>query len=95
MKEVQYIGPAYNRGLVLPDGSLVRPAHMNTMEALQLCDTLPEARTWFVFASVEPVKKRKDKPAAAPREAAPEQRKEVEVPEAADEWPPISEEPEL
>jgi len=78
MSEVQYIGPAYNRGLVLPNGSLVRPAHMNTMEALQLCDTLPEARTWFVFASVEPVKKRKDKPAAAPSVAAPEQTKEVE-----------------
>jgi len=95
MKEVQYIGPAYNRGIVLPDGSLVRPAHMNTMEALQLCDTFPEARTWFVFASVESVKKRKDKPAAAPRDAEPEQTKKVEVPEAADEWPPISEEPEL
>lgn len=42
-----YIGPAYDKGITLPDNSLVRPGEMTQEEIRDLVEKHPPASEWF------------------------------------------------
>lgn len=46
-KEPKYIGPAYTKGLVLPDGLTYRPAHMDTAAIKAFLKKFPARASWW------------------------------------------------